>query len=134
MELTSSLWHWPWASWHRRRHFRHAGTELSLSLSSPCHWPWGRRRHHRRRPLHCGTGHGCHDDNDNVFAVRMETLSSLSSPSPFWHGVVTIVVIFAVALAMGVMSSSSMLLLLEVVVGVIALVAHRGYHRRTGGQ
>jgi len=64
----------------------------------------------------------------------METLSSLSSPSPFWHGVVTIVIIFTVALAMGVMSSSSMLLLLEVVVSVIMLVAHHGYHCRTGGQ
>jgi len=63
----------------------------------------------------------------------MEMLSSLSSPSPFWHRVVAVIVIFAVALAMGVMSSSSMLLLLEVV-GVIALVAHRGYRRRAGGQ
>jgi len=39
-----------------------------------------------------------------------------------------------VALAMGIMSSLSMLLLLEVVVGVIALVAHRGYRHRAGGQ
>jgi len=36
-------------------------------------------------------------------------------------------------MAMGVMSSS-LLLLLEVVVGVIALVAHRGYRRRAGGR
>jgi len=137
MELTSSPssspWHWPWASWRQRRHFRHAGTELLLLLSSPCHWPWGCCCcccH----PLRRGTGHGRHDDDNNVFAVHMETLSSLSSPSPFWHGVVAIIVIFAMALAMGIVSSSSMLLLLEVVVGVIALVAHHGYRCHAGGQ
>ena len=49
-----------------------------------------------------------------VTAVQCVETSSSSSPPPCWNGVVVVIVVFAVALAMGVVSSSLTLPLVEV--------------------